>query len=70
MDYDSYGTSASPEEKEPPEEIEESEDTENTALVPKSFFGHDCKVGDKYTVVVKHLYDDEIEIAHVREKKE
>lgn len=57
-------------EKSPAEETEESTES-NTALVPKSLFGsHECKVGDTYTFKVAGIYDDEVELAPVKEDKE
>jgi hypothetical protein len=66
MPSDFYGTESSgPEAKEP--EMEES--GEETALVPKSFLGGNCKEGDTYKVKVGGLYDDEVELELVKEEK-
>lgn len=40
----------------------------STALVPRSFCGPDCKVGDTYTVKIVSLYEDEAELELVNEK--
>lgn len=50
------------------DEKREAEENESS-LVPKSLFG-DCKVGNTYKVKVVGIYDDEVEIEHVSEKKE
>lgn len=51
----------SPEQDNAQEESDEGDEGE-TALLPKSLFGGDCKPGDKYTVEVVHVYDDELEV--------
>lgn len=43
-------------------------DEQETALLPSSLFGGDCKVGDTYTVKVVAKYDDELEVEPVSEK--
>lgn len=67
--YDSYSDSAAPSEASGTDDEtsgktdEKTEDSEDTALVPKSIFGgHDCKPGDRYTVEVVHSYEDDLEI--------
>lgn len=45
-------------------------DEKETALLPASLFGSDCKVGDTYTVKVVGKYDDELEVEHVADKEE
>ena len=47
----------------------EREDNE-TALLPKSLFGGDCKVGDEYKVKVVGILEDEIEVEPIKETKE
>ena len=49
---------------------DESDDGQESAMVPKSLFGGDCKVGDTYTVKVVGKYDDELAIEHVPDSKE
>jgi hypothetical protein len=67
MPEDFYGTeSKQPEAEEP--EMEES--GEETALVPKSMLGGNCKVGDTYKVKVAGIYDNEAELELVKEKEE
>lgn len=48
---------------------EGSEDMGETTLVPSSFFGGDCKVGDKYTVEVVRKHEGELEVRHVGESE-
>lgn len=47
-----------------------AEDSENTALLPASFFPHAPEVGKTCKVKVVHVYEDEIEVAYVDSKKE
>ena len=50
---------------------EKSDDTAQTALLPKSLFpGKDCKPGEKLTLVVTHVYDDEIEVGKAEHDKD
>ncbi len=49
---------------------EQDGDGAETALLPSSMFGSDCKVGDTYTIKVVGKFDDQLEIEHVPEKKE
>lgn len=48
----------------------EGGDERETALLPASLFGSECKVGETYRVKVVGKYDDEVEVEHVRDKKE
>jgi hypothetical protein len=43
---------------------------EDTFLAPKYAFGEGCKPGDKYTVEVVSVMEDEIELKHVKKAKE
>lgn len=53
------------------EEQEPKEDSgEQTELVNSSLFGGDCKPGDKYTVEVVAVHDDQLEVKHVKDGKE
>lgn len=45
-------------------------DEKETALLPASLFGSDCKVGDTYRVKVVGKYDSELEVEHAPDKKE
>lgn len=49
---------------------EQEGDGKETALLPSSLFGGDCKVGDTYTIKVVGKFDDQLEIEHVSDKKE
>ncbi len=49
---------------------EQEGDGKETALLPSSMFGGDCRVGDVYSIKVVGVYDDEIEVEHVPKKKE
>lgn len=71
--YDSYSdagpSTAEPAEDEPSGD-EKAEDTEeNSALLPKSLFGHDCRPGDQYTVEVTDTFEDEVAVKYVRSDK-
>ena len=43
---------------------------QETALIPKSLFGENCKVGDTYTVKVTDVLEDELAIEPVKESTE
>lgn len=47
----------------------ETEEGEETALLPRSMFGEDCKVGDEYTVKVVSVLEDELEVAPVKKEE-
>ncbi len=68
-----YSDMSSPSEaqSDPAEKTEGEEDQEetNSALLPKSFFNHDCKPGDVYKVRVAAVHEDEIEVEPVEEEK-
>ena len=49
----------------PEKEGGDEDSGESTALLPKSMFGGDCKVGDTYTVKVVHVWDNELEVEPV-----
>jgi hypothetical protein len=49
---------------------EEGAKDDNSFLAPKYAFPGGCKPGDKYTVEVKSVMEDELELVHVGEKKE
>lgn len=57
--------------KDEPGEQQDDADTEqdegDTFLAPKSAFGGDCKVGDKYTVAVAGVLEDELELKYVKD---
>ncbi len=62
-----------PEETEPKpeatdEEAKEGEDQE-TVLVAKSALGEGCEVGSTYKMKVVGVYDDEVELAKVKESE-
>ena len=48
----------------------ESTEGEETATLPRNFFGGDCKPGDEYTVRVERLTDDEVVVSYVSEHDE
>ena len=55
-------------EAEPVESEEPGEDNgEETALLSKSLLGGECKVGDKYTVEVVGVLEDEVEVKAAKE---
>lgn len=45
------------------------ENEQESALLPKSLFGGDCKVGDVYKVKVVAIHDDELEVEPAGEEK-
>ncbi len=45
------------------------EEKDDTALLPKSMFGGDCKVGDVYKVKVVAIHEDELEVEPAGEDK-
>jgi len=51
-------------------ENEREDDGAETALLPKSLFGGDCKVGDEYKVKVVGVLEDELEVEPIKEAKE
>jgi len=65
MPEDFYGTES---EAEAPAPNVEEDAGEESALVPKSMLG-DCKPGDTYKFKVVGIYDDEVELAKVKEEK-
>ena len=72
MDDESYGgaSSGAPNTAEPGEAPDNEKDGGNTALIPKTLFGGDCKVGDTYTVKVVGVLEDELEVEPVKEGSE
>ena len=54
----------------PNTEPEREDEGGETALLPKSLFGGDCKVGDEYKVKVVGVLEDELEVEPVKESKE
>ena len=59
MDYSGAAAPSTAQGEDAKPEVEESE----TALLPKSLLGTDCKPGDRYTVEVVAVHgDDEVEV--------
>jgi hypothetical protein len=56
-------------EKESMPEGEGMAEGEDTFLAPKYAFGSECKVGDKYTVEVVSVMEDELELKKVSSDK-
>jgi hypothetical protein len=55
----------------PMSEVEATEEEQETALLPRSFFqGKDLEVGSKCKIKVEGIFDDEIEVSYVRHKKD
>lgn len=55
---------------EPEQPAAEEEQTEQeTALLPKSIFQKDVKVGSECTFKVLHIYDDEVEVEYSHSDK-
>jgi hypothetical protein len=51
-------------------EVEATEEEQETALLPRSFFqGKDIEVGKKCEIKVEGIFDDEIEVSYVKSKK-
>ncbi len=69
-DMSDNSTTATPENSDPmAKEDNADEESQETALVPLSFFGDKTpEVGHECTVKVVHVYDDEIEIEYMDEE--
>lgn len=69
MDYYNSGGDAAPSEAQAePMEKPESEEGDQTALIPKTLFaGKDFKVGDEIVLKIVHLYEDEAEVEYASE---
>lgn len=52
------------------EKAAKESESENTALLPASFFPHSPEVGKTCKVKVVHVYEDEIEVEYVDSKEE
>jgi len=48
---------------------EEGAKDDNSFLAPKYAFPGGCKPGDKYTVEVKSVMEDEVELVHVKKEE-
>lgn len=58
-------------EEESPETEQTSDDSENTALLPRDFFeGKDLEPGTRCEVEIVHGYEDEVEVKYIPHKKE
>jgi hypothetical protein len=64
--YDSYADTSSAEGPDDSASEEKDDGAEtSSALVPRSLFSHDCKVGDVYRVRIEKLMEDEAMITHI-----
>ncbi len=53
-----------------PDESDSEESSEETALLPKSFFPDEPEVGKVCKVEVVHVYEDEVEVKYSTEDKD
>lgn len=70
---DNHYDSGEGEAKDKPDTAEKEDSSdENTALLPKSFFKNkdDLKAGAKEKIEILHLYDDEVEVRCIYDKKD
>lgn len=71
MPKDMYPEAAAENDSSEMPQDQDVEDQEGeTALLPKSLFGGDCKVGDEYTVKVVGVLEDELEVAPVKKEEQ
>lgn len=71
MEEDSYSSTASPSESPTDEKpMEEKDDGDTTALLPKSILaGKEFKPGEEVILRIVHDYGDQIEVEYATEKK-
>lgn len=64
--YDSPSADEAPDDTMPEKPEGETGTEENTALLPKSFFGEkELEIGKPCKVVPVHIYEDEVEVKYV-----
>lgn len=68
--FDDNSTTATPENSMPQDDKEKMEESDETALVPNSFFGDKPpEVGHVCRIKVVHVYEDETEVEYMDQEK-